>query len=430
MSWLDELVEISKKDLNELTGEDMARLITPLISFSKFSSDEFPLNRNKYHDPKQTVLGYLEGFSGKYKESIESLSASLDQLKKNNPQAVGGILSVALSNLEDSLGKYSTQIYKLYAYLEQLNNKLQQILDSDIISQKYYSLIPLAGHVESESLSIFSSMGSFYSKSFFEKVISMDMDKFAVDLAHSLLDVIFKMNLCALKIERQSGINKTLGSHNRHVFVLNHNMTTYVFEVPYITYGMAVDPSEFVYYSDFFAYGNRVMELVKGISKKINLSINSDNLIDALSGDLLSGLDTLKIFYLSQKGKCLVNVLDKDFVSLHMDEKTYNLAEKIWPLTEREIFLGCAAQMQKTRKNTSLKDEFPITMVMKNFDIYVGKNKILLHDKHNDIMLGRETETRNRIASAIDLLDAAFKHALQKKEEKERLIEDLPDMDR
>jgi hypothetical protein len=114
----------------------MARLITPLISFSKFSSDEFPLNRNKYHDPKQTVLGYLEGFSGKYKESIESLSASLDQLKKNNPQAVGGILSVALSNLEDSLGKYSTQIYKLYAYLEQLNNKLQQLLDSDIISAK------------------------------------------------------------------------------------------------------------------------------------------------------------------------------------------------------------------------------------------------------------------------------------------------------
>lgn len=211
MSWLDELVEISKKDLNELTGEDMARLITPLISFSKFSSDEFPLNRNKYHDPKQTVLGYLEGFSGKYKESIESLSASLDQLKKNNPQAVGGILSVALSNLEDSLGKYSTQIYKLYAYLEQLNNKLQQILDSDIISQKYYSLIPLAGHVESESLNIFSSMNGLYSKDFFEKVISMDMDKFAVDLAHSLFDVIFKMNLCALKIERQSGINKTPG---------------------------------------------------------------------------------------------------------------------------------------------------------------------------------------------------------------------------
>jgi len=218
MSWLDELVEISKKDLNELTGEDMARLITPLINFSKFSSDEFPLNRNKYHE---TILGCLENFSEEYKE-----------------------------------GKYSAQIYKLHDYLEQLNNKLQQLLDSDTIPQKYYSLIPLAGHVESESLNIFSSMNGLYSKDFFEKVISMDMDKFAVDLAHSLFDVIFKMNLCALKIERQSGINKTPGGRNRHVFVLNGPMTTYVFEVPYITYGMAVDPSEFVYYSDFFAYGN------------------------------------------------------------------------------------------------------------------------------------------------------------------------------
>ncbi len=62
MDWLDELAEISKKDLKELTGEDMAKLITPLISFSKFSSDEFPLNRNKYHE---TILGYLENFSAK-----------------------------------------------------------------------------------------------------------------------------------------------------------------------------------------------------------------------------------------------------------------------------------------------------------------------------------------------------------------------------
>ena len=396
MSWLDELVEISKKDLNELTGEDMARLITPLISFSKFSSDEFPLNRNKYH---KTILGY-----------------------------------VALSNLEDSLGKYSTQIYKLHAYLEQLNNKLQQLLDSDTIPQKYYSLIPLAGHVESESLNIFSSMKGLYSKDFFEKIISMDMDKFAVDLAHSLFDVIFKMNLCALKIERQSGINKTLGSRNRHVFVLNYNMTTYVFEVPYITYGMAVDPSEFAYYSDFFAYGNRVMELMKGISKKINLSIDSDNLIGALSGDLLSGLDTLKVFYLSQKGKCLVNVLDKDFVSLHMDEKTYNLAEKIWSLTEKEIFLGCAAQMEKTRKNTSLKDRSLIIRT-KNFEIYVNKDETLLCDKYNDIVLrceNKKTELgiQNDIMNIVNLLDAAFEHALQKREEKERLVEEMPDMDR
>lgn len=396
MSWLDELVEISKKNLKELTGEDMSKLITPLISFSKFSSDEFPLNRNKYHE---TILGCLENFSEEHKE-----------------------------------GKYSAQIYKLHTYLEQLNNKLQQLLDSDTIPQKYYSLIPLAGHVESESLSMFSSVKGFYSKGFFEKIISMDMDKFAVDLAHSLFDVIFKMNLCALKIERQSGINKTLGSHNRHVFVLNHNMTTYVFEVPYITYGMAADPSEFVYYSDFFAYGNRVMELMKGISKKINLSIDSDNLIGALSGDLLSGLDTLKVFYLSQKGKCLVNVLNKDFVSLHMDEKTYKLAEKIWPLTEREIFLGCAAQMEKTRKNTSLKDRSLIIRT-KNFEIYINKDETLLCDKYNDIVLrceNKKTELgiRNDIMNIVDLLDAAFEHALQKREEKERMVEELPDMDR
>jgi hypothetical protein len=69
-------------------------------------------------------------------------------------------------------------------------------------------------------------------------------------------------------------------------------------------------------------------------------------------------LDVLKIFYLSQKGKCLVNVLDKDFVSLHMDEKTYKLAEKIWPLTEREIFLDVHSADEKTRKNTSLKDRW------------------------------------------------------------------------
>ena len=396
MDWLDELAEISKKDLKELTGEDMAKLITPLISFSKFSSDEFPLNRNKYHE---TILGYLENFSEEHKA-----------------------------------GKYSAQIYKLHAYLEQLNNKLQQLLDSDTIPQKYYSLIPLAGHVESESLSMFSSVKGFYSKGFFEKIISMDMDKFTVDLAHSLFDVIFKMNLCALKIERQSGINKTLGSHNRHVFVLNHNMTTYVFEVPYITYGMAADPSEFAYYSDFFAYGNRVMELMKGISKKINLSIDSDNLIGALSGDLLSGLDTLKVFYLSQKGKCLVNVLNKDFVSLHMDEKTYNLAEKTWPLTEREIFLGCAVQMEKTRKNTSLKDRSLIIRT-KNFEIYINKDETLLCDKYNDIVLrceNKKTELgiQNDIMNIVDLLDAAFEHALQKREEKERLVEEMPDMDR
>ena len=408
--WLDELVEISKKDLKELTGEDMAKLITPLISFSKFSSDEFPLNRNKYHDPKQTILGYLEGFSGEHEESIESLSASLDRLKKNNP------------------------LYKLYAYLEQLNNKLQQLLDSDTIPQKYYSLIPLAGHVESESLSIFSSMKGFYSKDFFEKVISMDMDKFAVDLAHSLLDVIFKMNLCALKIERQSGINKTPGSHNQQVFVLNGHMSIYVFKAPHITYGMAVDPSEFVHYSDFFAYGNTVTELMKGISKKINLSINSNNIINALSGGIISELDVLKIFYLSQKGKCLVNVLDKDFVSLHMDEKTYNLAEKIWPLTEREIFLGCAAQMQKTRKNTSLKDRWLVVRT-KNFEIYVSKDETLLCDKHNDIILRCENknpgaEIRNNIINIVNLLDAAFEHALQKRKEKEQLVEDLPDIDR
>lgn len=396
MDWLDELAEISKKDLKELTGEDMAKLITPLISFSKFSSDEFPLNRNKYHE---TILGYLENFSEEHKA-----------------------------------GKYSVQIYKLHAYLEQLNNKLQQLLDSDIIPQKYYSLIPLAGHVESESLNIFSSMKGLYSKDFFEKIISMDMDKFAVDLAHSLFDVIFKMNLCALKIERQSGINKTPGGRNRHVFVLNYNMTTYVFEVPYITYGMAVDPSEFAYYSDFFAYGNRVMELMKGISKKINLSIDSDNLIGALSGDLLSGLDTLKVFYLSQKGKCLVNVLNKDFVSLHMDEKTYNLAEKIWPLTEKEIFLGCAAQMEKTRKNTSLKDRSLIVRT-KNFEIYVNKDETLLCDKYNDIVLrceNKKTELgiQNDIMNIVNLLDAAFEHALQKRKEKERLVEEMPDMDR
>jgi hypothetical protein len=43
----------------------------------------------------------------------------------------------------------------------------------------------------------------------------------------------------------------------------------YMFSKSHITYGMAVDPSEFVHYSDFFAYGNTVTELMKGISKKL-----------------------------------------------------------------------------------------------------------------------------------------------------------------
>jgi hypothetical protein len=41
-----------------------------------------------------------------------------------------------------------------------------------------------------------------------------------------------------------------------------------------------------------------------------------------------------------------------------------------------------------------------------------------------------ELGIRNDIMNIVNLLDAAFEHALQKREEKERLVEEMPDMDR
>jgi hypothetical protein len=86
--------------------------------------------------------------------------------------------------------------------------------------------------------------------------------------------------------------------------------------------------------------------------------------------------------------------------------------------------------MQKTRKNTSLKDRWLVVRT-KNFEIYVSKDETLLCDKQNDIILRCENKNPGaEIRNIVNLLDAAFEHALQKRKEKEQLVEDLPDIDR
>lgn len=386
---LDELVEISKKDLNNLTKEDMVKLVIPLIDFSKLATPEFQAIQD---NTRYSILNYLENFSEKRAKELK----------------------------------------KLCIYLDQLNSKLQQILNNDIIPPNYYSMILWFDYIEYQALNIDDFIGNFCSKNFLEKTIAMNLEESASDFIQLFVSVFYKMGLCALKIERQNNISRSSCYCDFHMFTRHYSR---ILSIPYITYGVVANPSEFTYFSNFFQEGNDIMKYLKQMHQKMNLSIDNWAVTRALSDDSygLLGFDILKIFYLSRKGKCLINVLGKDLISLWMDEKTYDLAEKIWPLTEREVLAGCISNMDMARKNASCKKKFSIKM--DSFDIYADKDRVLLYDKQSGELFNRkfiqsEYNPRNHSDNIVSLLDMSFKHILQKRKEKERLVEELPDIDR
>lgn len=402
--WLDELVEISKKDIGELTKEDMAKLIMPLIDLDKLHSSSFP-----------TI-----SFSGIY--------------SRNPAENNDNHYKIQFFTQSDIKDFSKEQLIKLSFYLSRLNVKLQQILNGNTVPQKYYDMIPVGSYVNCDFLNIIREQNTL------DYFVSSDLDRLVSNIIVTFSSIVSAMAMCATRINRQSNINTSspiYGNYYMHVCCPSN-----IFHVRYMTYGMMFDPSDFIYFSDFFRYGDAVAKSILESKKEMKLTVNND-IHNALNEKpkRMEGLDTLKIFYILRKGEpCVLNVFNKSRISLRMSGKLYDLVEKIWSLTEREVLAGCIANMKKARKNTGYGNARSVTT--NSFDMFIdegsqcGRNKsrIAVLNKQNYKAYVRDFELQadsfDSDKNIVSLLDLAFDHALQKREEKERMVEELPDMDR
>lgn len=237
---LSALAEISSKPLEELSKEEMARLVIPFLDMTQLKL------KCTTHEPFSPL-----------------------QLNSRYPTDVNAKLRRQPLSSEDCIN--------MHTYTKNLENKLHQIMNNP--PKEYYGMIPNA----SFSYVLFDNLDhDFFNESMPEETI---------DINANIMRIILEMCVCRYNI----------GSiPDFHYFLSKDSF----YKIPVLTASMTNNPSEFIYFADLFKNGTDVVEKIKDINTRIDVKfeIDIETIIRKIANN--SNMDALdiKLSYLVNQG--------------------------------------------------------------------------------------------------------------------------------
>jgi len=237
---LSVLAEISSKPLEELSKEEMARLVIPFLDMTRL---KLKCTTHEPFSPLQLNNQYLTNINAKLRR--QPLSS------------------------EDCIN--------MYTYTKNLESKLRQIMNNP--PKECYGMIPNA----SFSYVLFDNLDH----DFFDE----SMPEETIDINANIMRIILEMCVCRYNIGH---IPKF------HYFLSKDSF----YKIPVLTASMTNNPSEFVYFADLFKNGTDVAKKIKDINTCIDVKfeIDIETVIRKITTN--SNMDALdiKLSYLINQG--------------------------------------------------------------------------------------------------------------------------------
>jgi len=209
---LSALAEISSKPLEELSKEEMARLVIPFLEMKQL---KLRCTTHEPFSPLKLNDWYLTDINAKLKR--QPLSS------------------------EDCIN--------MHTYTKNLESKLHRIMNNP--PKEYYGMISNA----SFSYVLFDNLDhDFFNESMPEETI---------DINANIMRIILEMCVCRYSIGRIPDFHYFLSKDSFH-------------KIPVLTASMTNNPSEFVYFADLFKNGTDVAKKIKDINTRIDTKFKTD----------------------------------------------------------------------------------------------------------------------------------------------------------
>lgn len=285
---LSALAEISSKPLEELSKEEMARLVIPFLDTQQLKS-------------KNTIKGL---FSPLRPDNQYLTDTNIKELRRR-----------PMSN-ED--------YFNLYTYTKNLESKLHQIMNNP--QKECYGMIPNA------LFRYVSIDGLDYN---LDDVLIESMPEETIDINANTVRILLEMTFCQRNVARALDFYYFLSKDS-------------FYGIPALTVGMMDDPSEFTYFAGLFKNGTMVAKEIKDIDTHIDIKFKTyvQTVIQKIAKNSNMDAFDIKLFYLINQG---IPILVSE-AGLRIRKQDGNVVEEVLSLSDSSILHRCLELAETWRK--------------------------------------------------------------------------------